>query len=129
MITKKIALPTPAKITPKYIYTRDCLLEIPSIEPEEVKKLVGDKEQQCVIFIYYYYAGQTYPAHEHEDPIVGGEKKIRELMELLGEKVKYYKINIQKYRHTDLFELLQIEDEKNEALYPKFYFNVANFGG
>jgi len=114
MFNKNIAEP---KI---YVYTSDSALEIPSINSEEAKQIIADKTQKAVIYVYYYYAGQVFPHQEMQDPMAAGDEKMRKFMELLGTDVKFYKINAQKYRNTDIAAILN----PNSLEYPQFYMQV-----
>jgi hypothetical protein len=114
------------KLKSTYVYTKDSSLSLPRIEPEDLKMLISEKKGQIVVYLYYYYAGQVYHQHENPDPILAGDEKMKEFMKALGEDAKYYMINMQKYRHTDLAEFLGIENGKQEEAYPKIWYQLNN---
>lgn len=109
-----------------YVYTKNTSLSLPTVEPDELKKLINEKKEQIIVYLYYYYAGQVYLQNEKADPILAGDEEMKKFMRALGEDAKYYMINMQKYRHTDLAEFLGIENGKQEEAYPKIWYQLNN---
>lgn len=110
--------------TEQYNLTERSTIDIKEIELHELKTILKDKEQPTVVFLYYHYAMQNYPKYEMKDPLLLGEEKMRETMSLLGSGTRYVKINMQKYRGSDLLHVLGLDSQAGEQAYPQIYFQL-----